>query len=69
MTGRLPLTTLLDPLTPEERAEVAAGTARIVADSDRRETLSAQRAAPSRALESDERRAASPRSLEPIRPR
>lgn len=59
MTGRLPLSLLFEDRTPEERAEVAAGTARIVEDSDRREGRKARRA-PQRPLRRDERPSSSP---------
>ena len=69
MTRPLPLSVLLEDLTPQEHAEVAAGAARIIADIDRREAASAQPAPRTPSLRSQEPRAASSRSSEPTRSR
>ncbi len=69
MTGRIPLETLLESLTPEERAEVAVGTARIIEDSDRREALNAQAAPRFQSGQPEEPHAASSRPLQRTRSR
>ncbi len=69
MTGRLPFETLLESLTPEERAEVAVGTARIVADSDRHEALNAQAATQFQSRQPEEPHVAASLSLERTRSR